>query len=56
MNLHFKWTPLVPVYRFYLQLVVTTALILTFSPGRRDSDEMRLFMRLHVVRIQSRVF
>ena len=38
-----------------LQLVVTTALILAFSPKRRDSDFMRIFKRLCVVRIQSRV-
>jgi hypothetical protein len=38
-----------------LQLVVTTALILTFSPKRRDSDSMRLFTRLCGGRIQSRV-
>ena len=38
-----------------LQLVVTTALILAFSPKRRDSDSVRLFTRLCVVRIRSRV-
>jgi hypothetical protein len=53
MNLHFNWARLVPVYRIYSQLVVTTALILTFSPGRRDGDCMRLFTRWCVVRIQS---
>jgi hypothetical protein len=37
------------------RLVLTTALILTFSPWRRDSDCMRLFTRLCVGRIQSRV-
>jgi hypothetical protein len=46
---------LTPESWLHSQLVVTTALILTFSPKRRDSDCMYLFIRLCVVRIQSRV-
>ena len=54
-NLDFNTTQPVLVYWFHSQLVVTTALILTFSPRRRDSDCMRLFTWLCIVRIQSRV-
>jgi hypothetical protein len=35
MNLDFNWTQPVPAHRLYSQLVVTTALILTFSPGEK---------------------
>ena len=55
MNLDFNGMQAVLVYGLHSRLVVTTALILTFSPRRRDNDCMRLFTRLHVVRIQSRV-
>jgi hypothetical protein len=55
MNLDFNGTRLVPMHMLHSELVVTTALILTFSPWRRDSDCMRLFMRWCVGRIQSRM-
>jgi hypothetical protein len=55
MNLDFNGTQPVLVYGLHSQLVVTTALILTFSPWRRDTNCMRLFTRLCVVRIQSRM-
>ena len=44
---------LTPESWLHSQLVVTTALILAFSPKRRDSDCMRLFARLCVGRIQA---
>ncbi len=45
---------LTPEPWLHSQLVVTTALILTFSPKRRDSDCMYLFIRLCVVQESSR--
>ena len=54
-ELPFQLDAAVLVLGLYYQFVVTNALILTFSPRRRDSDGMRLFMRLCVVRIQLRV-
>jgi hypothetical protein len=35
MNLDFNWTQPLLIYKTYSWLVVTTALILTFSPGEK---------------------
>jgi hypothetical protein len=49
MNRDFNGMQPVLVSEPHSKLVVTLALILTFSPRRRDSDCMRLFTRLCVV-------